>query len=58
MGDNFGEVEGGETYAIQGTVDYFIYKLLGMKEPNYAMRMMDTGGQLLADDSCKNTVRR
>ena len=29
-----------------------------MKEPNYLMRMMDTGGRLLADETCKDTVRR
>ena len=25
--------------------------------PTYVMRMMDTGGRLLADDTCKDTVR-
>ena len=29
-----------------------------MKEPNYVMRMIATGGRLLADDTCKETVRR
>ena len=29
-----------------------------MKETNYVMRMMDTGGCLLADEICKDTVRR
>ena len=29
-----------------------------MKEPTYVMRMMYTGGRLLADDTCKDTVRR
>ena len=28
-----------------------------MKDPNYVMRMMATGGRLLADDTCKETVR-
>ena len=55
--DYFGEVEVGETDDIQETVDDFIYNLWGTKEPNYAMRMMATGGQLLADDTCKETVR-
>ena len=27
-----------------------------MKEPNYVMRMIATGGRLLADDTCKETV--
>ena len=30
----------------------------GMKEPNYVMRMMATSGHLLADETCKDTVRR
>ena len=28
-----------------------------MKEPNYVMRMMATGGQLFSDSMCKETVR-
>ena len=57
MKDNFGEVEVGETYVIQGTVDDVIYSLWGMKEPNYVMRMMATGGRILADEKYKETVR-
>ena len=41
----------GETNAIQGKVDDFIYNLWGMKEPNYVMRMMATGGRILVDDT-------
>ena len=58
MEDNFGEVEVGETNGIQGTVDGVIYNLWGMTEPNYVMRMMDTGGRLLVDEIYKDTVRR
>ena len=29
-----------------------------MKETNYVMRMMDTGGQFLVYDTCKKTARR
>ena len=47
-----------EIYAIQGTVDDIIYSLCRMKEPNYVMRIMATGGRLLADETCKETVRR
>ena len=47
----------GETDEKQETVDGFIYNLWGMKEPNYVMRMMATGGRLLEDDTCKKTVR-
>ena len=54
--DNFGEVEVGETYAIQGTVYDVIYNLWVMKETNYVMRMMATSGRLLKDDTRKETV--
>ena len=58
MEDNFGEVEVGETYAIQLTFDGVIYNLWGMTELNYVMRFMATGGRILADETCKETVRR
>ena len=51
--DHFGELEVGETDAIQGTVDDVIYNLWRIKEPNYVMRMVNTGDRLLADDTCK-----
>ena len=57
MEDHFGKVVVGETDAIQVTVDDVIYNLCVMKEPNYMMGMMDTGGHLLVDDTCKETVR-
>ena len=44
MEDPFGEVEVRETDAIQVKVDDVIYNLWGMKEPNYLMRMIYTGG--------------
>ena len=47
-----------DTYSIKGTVDYVIYNLWGMKEPNYVMRTMATGGRLLADETCKETIIR
>ena len=53
---HFGEVEVGGTDSIHVTVDDVIYNLWGMKEPNYVMRMMATGGRLLTDDTCKDTV--
>ena len=28
-----------------------------MKEHNYAMRIMDTGGHLLVDDTCKKNLK-
>ena len=57
MEDNFGELEVGETDAIQGTVDDVILNLCEMKEPNYVMRMMATGVRLFLDYTCKETVR-
>ena len=48
----------GETYAIHGTVDDVINNLWMMKEPTYVMRIMATGGCLLVDDTCKETLRR
>ena len=56
--DHSGEVEAGEKYPIQGTVDDVIYNLWRTKEHNYVKRTMDTGGRLLADDTCKETARR
>ena len=58
MEDHFGRVGLGETDSIQVTVDDVVYNLWGKKEPIYMMRMMATGGRLLADDTCKDTVRR
>ena len=58
MEDHFGEVEVGETDSIKGIVDDVIYNLSGMKDPNYVMRMMSTGGRILVDDTRKKTVRR
>ena len=48
----------GDTDAVQGTVADIIYNLWWMKEPNYEMRIMDTGGHLLEDETCKETLRR
>ena len=36
----------------------YMEQLMGMKELNYVMRMMATSVRLLADDTCKETVRR
>ena len=48
----------GEIDAIQVKVDYVIYNLWGIKEPNYVMMIMATGGHLLAGDTCKENVIR
>ena len=51
MEDHLGEVEVGEIDAIQGIVDDVIYNLWVMKEPNCVVRMMVTGGLLLAHET-------
>ena len=47
-----------ETDSIQVTVDDIIYNLWIMKQPNYAMRMVATGGRLFVDNTCKKIVIR
>jgi hypothetical protein len=51
-------VQVGDCHAIQGVLEGMTYNLWGMKEPDYVMRMMATGGQLAALNSCKMTRRR
>jgi hypothetical protein len=45
-------------HAIAGTMDGVAYNLWEMKEPNYVMRMMATGGPLAAYETCKETVQK
>ena len=51
-------VQVGDFDAIQGVLDGTTYNLWGMKEPDYVMRMMATGGPLAALDSCRMAKRR
>lgn len=46
----------GETDAIQETFNGITYNLWAMKEPEDVMKMMATGGSLLADGSCCTTI--
>ena len=48
----------GDTYDIKITVDGVIQNLWGMKAPNCVMKILATGRQILADETCKETVRR
>lgn len=57
MERHFQDKEVGDTDAIEGVLDGVKYTIWGMKEPNYIMRMMATGGALLADETCKMTTR-
>eukprot|EP00956_Cyclotella_meneghiniana_P035814 scaffold118478_cov62-Cyclotella_meneghiniana.AAC.7 len=47
----------GEVDAVSGILDNVDYKLFGMKEPDYVMKIMATGGVLQSDDSCKTAQR-
>ena len=47
----------GDVNAVFGTQDGMPYNLWGIKEPNYVMRMMATGGPNSVDDWCKTTTR-
>ena len=48
----------GNNHAISGTMDGVPYNLWGMKEPDYVMRMMATGGPMSVIETCKETVRK
>ena len=48
--------EVGETDVIQGTLNGITSKLWAVKEPEDVMKMMGTGGSLLADDFCCTTI--
>jgi hypothetical protein len=48
----------GDNHAIVGTMDGVAYNLWGMKEPDYVMRMMVTGGLLAVFDTCKEALRK
>ena len=51
-----GGVNVGDNHAIAGTM--VAYNLWGMKEPDYVMRMMASGGLLAAYETCKEAVRK
>jgi hypothetical protein len=57
MQQYFEEMDVGDTDAVSGTLDGVPYNIWGMKEPDYVMKMMATGGALLADDTCKEAAR-
>ncbi len=48
----------GECDAISGKLDSVKYLLWGMKEPDYVMKIMATGGALVSDDNCKKVSRK
>jgi hypothetical protein len=52
------ELKVGDTLAISGKLDGEEYFLWNLKEPTYIMKMMATGGPLLANVSCREQKRR
>ena len=48
----------GTTKAILGMLDGVKYFLWGLKEPSYVMKMMATGGPLIANETCKDQRRK
>lgn len=57
MQQYFDGKEVGSVDAVAGTLDEVPYNIWCMKEPDYVMRMMATGGALLPDDNCKEATR-
>ena len=52
---HFNGKNAGDCDAISGTLNGSSYKIWGMKEPDYVMKIMATGGVLEEDDSCRMT---
>jgi hypothetical protein len=52
------ELKVGDSLAISGKLDGEEYFFWALKEPSYIMKMMATGGPLLANDSCGEQKRR
>ena len=44
----------GDVDAIQGTMEGVTYNLWAMKEPDFIMKMMATGGSLIVDYLCRS----
>lgn len=57
MDSHLQDIEVGETAAIKETQDRVTCNLWMMKKPDYIMKMMTTGGNLIVDQSCGSTVR-
>jgi hypothetical protein len=52
------ELKAGDLLAITRKLDGEEYLFWALKEPSYIMKMMATGGPLLANDSCKEQKRK
>ena len=53
----FAPLATGQVGALNGLLNNTRYFVWGMKEPNYVMKIMATGGTLESDDSCKVAYR-
>ena len=58
MTEHFVEANVGDSAAISGVLDGVKYFLWALKEPQYVMKMMATGGPLIANETCKDQKRR
>jgi hypothetical protein len=58
MTEHFTEANVGDSAAILGTLDGVKYFLWGLKEPQYVMKMMGTGGPLITNKTCKDQRQR
>jgi hypothetical protein len=57
MSRAFEDGDVGTSMAISGILDGVKYFLWGLKEPSYVMKMMATGGPLIANETCKEQKR-
>ncbi len=55
---HFNNKQVGECNAISGVLDEEKYFIWGMKEPDYVMKIMASGGALILDDNCKKVSRK
>jgi hypothetical protein len=58
MTEAFDDANVGTLMAIFGVLNGVKYFLWGLKEPSYVMKMMATGGPLIANETCKDQRRR
>jgi len=58
MTEAFNDANVGDSVAISGVLDGVKYFLWALKEPSYVMKMMATGGPLIANETCKDQRRR
>ena len=58
MTEHLSEANVGDAMSISGVLDGVKYFLWGLKEPQYVMKMMATGGPLIANETCKEQKRR